>query len=123
MPRSSKQRAAGLHAQRKSIAAFLKDGEQLEENYTSFRNVFEGGKKNREEKNGEEEDEERNPFEGEATEEELAAIETSLKTNNGAVAAASSAPVDEDHYQKQRNIIDGSVDFDEYDQSGKNPFF
>ena len=103
---------------------------QLEENYESYRHIFESTPSNRDAVDGGDNDDDAadlNPFD-DATEDEIASIESVLDGLDG--QAATSAPdvnggggqVDQDELERQ-TITVGSADFDEYDASGKNPFF
>jgi len=132
-------RAAGRHDDARLLEDNLKDLQeeyqrqrtQLEENYESYRHIFESTPSNRDAVDGGDNDDgaaDLNPFD-DATEDEIASIESVLDGLDG--QAVPSAPdvngggggqVDQDELERQ-TITVGSADFDEYDASGKNPFF
>ena len=104
---------------------------QLEENYESYRHIFESQSSSAAaaDRDVDEEDGGLNPFD-DATEDEIASIESVLDTlePSGGVMADESqihtSTTREDAEELERQTIRvGSADFDEYDASGKNPFF
>ena len=105
---------------------------QLEENYESYRHIFESQSSSAAaaaDHDVDEEDGGLNPFD-DATEDEIASIESVLDTlepSPGVVMADESqihTSTGEDAEELERQTIRvGSADFDEYDASGKNPFF
>jgi len=110
-------RSAGRHDDAMLLEENLKDLQeeyqrqraQLEDNYESYKHIFSANRSD---------DDDVNPF-ADATEDELAALESTL--HPAAVQVDDSMGRQEE--LERKNITDGSVDFDDYDQSGKNPFF
>ena len=138
-------RTAGKHDDAKLLEENLRDlqeeyqrqRKQLEENYNSFKDVF--GKKPTERSAlpnemspGDLEDEfdENNPF-FVGPDDEMNELEKVLKsegTDKSNKTTDVNDDLDEtnpfhDPVNEEKLIADGSVDFDEYDQSGRNPFF
>ena len=145
----SQARAAGKEDDARLLEENLRDlqeeyqrqRQQLEENYNDFKDVF--GKKP---EDGEtladfsnaspvEEDEfdENNPF-FVGPENEMREIEQALKSEQTSISPQWLNEAKTDYEEtnaikktevenEDRKIIDGSIDFDEYDQSGRNPFF
>ena len=112
-------RSAGRHDDARLLEENLRDlqeeyqrqRKQLEENYESYKHMFSSA-------NDEDGDEGNNPFD-DATEEELQALESTLKASE----KSAKRPEQTEEELEQHRIIDGSEDFDDYDKSGKNPFF
>jgi len=134
-------KAAGRHDDARLLEENLKDLQeeyqrqrtQLEENYESYRHIFESQSSSAAaaaDHDVDEEDGGLNPFD-DATEDEIASIESVLDTlepSPGVVMADESqihtSTTREDAEELERQTIRvGSADFDEYDASGKNPFF
>jgi len=139
-------RSAGRHDDAKLLEENLKDlqeeyqrqKEQLEENYESYKHIFSANRNSSSSsnnKNNHEEEEDdgetvTNPF-ADATEDELAAIESSLQLKHDQVSSAykeeessrNGVMMTQELEEETKNITDGSIDFDDYDKSGKNPFF
>ena len=145
----SQARAAGKEDDARLLEENLRDlqeeyqrqRQQLEENYNDFKDVF--GKKP---EDGEtladfsnaspvEEDEfdENNPF-FVGPENEMREIEQALKSEQTSISPQWLNEAKTDYEEtnaikktevenEDRKIIDGSIDFDEYDESGRNPFF
>jgi len=141
----SQARTAGKHDDAKLLEENLRDlqeefqrqRKQLEENYNSFKDVF--GKKKPESDNsphetscGNSEDEfdENNPF-FVGPDDEMNELERVLKSDE--LEESDQIRDMEDDFEEtnpfhepkneDKLIADGSVDFDEYDKSGRNPFF
>ena len=140
----SQARTAGKHDDAKLLEENLRDlqeeyqrqRKQLEENYNSFKDVF--GKKKTEESNlshemsksSDDEFDENNPF-FVGPDDEMNELERVLKSD-GVEDTDKIRDMESDFDElnpfhepenDEKLIADGSVDFDEYDQSGRNPFF
>ena len=141
----SQARTAGKHDDAKLLEENLRDlqeeyqrqRKQLEENYNSFKDVF--GKKKPESdnsphetscSNSEDEFDENNPF-FVGPDDEMNELERVLKSDE--LEESDQIRDMEDDFEEtnpfhepkneEKLIADGSVDFDEYDKSGRNPFF
>jgi len=141
----SQARTAGKHDDAKLLEENLRDlqeeyqrqRKQLEENYNSFKDVFgkkksEGGSLPHEASRGSSEDEfdENNPF-FVGPDDEMNELERVLKSD-GIEQTESVRDMESDFDETnpfhetendEKLIADGSLDFDEYDKSGRNPFF
>ena len=119
---------------------FQRQRQQLEENYKKYKNVF--GKKEDGRENispdevssnsptDENSFDENNPF-FVGPEDEMHEIEQALKSEENLNTQNErdietfddTNPFNEAENAEEKGVVDGSVDFDEYDQSGRNPFF
>merc|ERR1719242_189747 len=145
----SQARAAGKEEDARLLEENLRDlqeeyqrqRQQLEENYNDFKDVF--GKKpedgetlndfSNESPVEEDEFDENNPF-FVGPENEMREIEQALKSEQTSISPQWLNDAKTDYEEtnaikktevenEDRKIIDGSIDFDEYDKSGRNPFF
>merc|ERR1712218_168698 len=129
-------KAAGRHDDARLLEENLKDLQeeyqrqrtQLEENYESYRHIFESQSSSAAAADRDVDEEDGlNPFD-DATEDEIASIESVLDTLEPSGVMADDSQIHtsngEDAEELERQTIRvGSADFDEYDASGKNPFF
>lgn len=138
----SQARSAGRHDDASILEDNLKDLQQeyqkqraqLEDNYESYRHIFEPSRSTDASQDGgdsrviEGDGGSSNPFD-DATEEEIASMESALDNSQddsrveGDVTAARPKSDQSDAEVVRQTIGVGSADFDEYDASGKNPFF